>query len=329
MRKKMTNVTYSEVDENAMDVKIDDFCQRLGLEILSRGTRETIHLGTLNINRPGLQLAGYYDRFVYERVQVIGEQETAYLMSMTPENRLAACDKLMGYEIPCLVVSSALEPCGELLECARKHDRVLLRSSRRSTMLINELSIYLNQLIAPTETVHGVLMDLYGVGVLLIGSSGIGKSETALELVQRGHRLVADDAVCIKRVSDRLVGAAPAVIRHFMELRGVGIIDIRQMYGAGAVKLTKAIDLVIKMETWDQEKEYDRLGNFNEKHTILGLELPMHTVPVRPGRNLAVIMEAAARNHRLKSMGVDTLAELDNRMKNPELLDDVEIFLEY
>lgn len=316
--KKMAKIAYREVEENEVDVKIDEFCQQLNLQVIHKGDRESMHISTFNINRPGLQLAGYYEHFGVSRVQVIGEAETAYLKSMTDEARYAACDKLLSYDFPCLVLSSNLDPCEEMLACAQKYNRILLKSSLRSTIFINELSIYLNRLLAPTQTVHGVLMDLYGVGVLIIGSSSIGKSETALELISRGHRLVADDAVCIKRVSDRLLGASPSIIRHFMELRGIGIIDVRQMYGVGAVKLTKAIDLVIKLEMWDEEKEYDRLGNVEEVHNILDVELPMHTVPIKPGRNLAIILEAAARNYRLKSMGFDTLAELNSRMESRE-----------
>lgn len=324
---KMTNISHREVEENARDVRIEDFCRHMALEVLHGGNRESIHFSTFNINRPGLQLAGYYEHFGYERVQVLGEQETAYLKSMSEETRKQACERLCTYDIPCLILCAAQEPCGELLASAKAHDRVVLRSTQRTTMFMNELSIYLNRLLAPTQTVHGVLMDLYGVGVLIIGKSSIGKSETALELIQRGHRLVADDAVCIKRVSDRLLGASPGVIRYFMELRGVGIIDVRQMYGTGAVRLTKSIDLVIQLETWDEQKEYDRLGN-KEVYNFLEVELPMHTVPVKPGRNLAVILEAAARNYRLKSMGFDTLAELDSRMKNRDDGDDIDLFLE-
>ena len=158
-------------------------------------------------------------------------------------------------------------------------------------------------------------MDIYGVGTLLVGKSSIGKSETALELIQRNHRLVADDAVSIKRVSDRLIGSSPSIIRYFMEVRGIGIIDVKQMYGTGAVKLTKTIDMVVKLETWDEEKEYDRMGDVRETYTILDVELPMYTIPVKPGRNLAAILEVAARNHRLKDMGYDTLAELDSRIR--------------
>lgn len=326
---KMTKISHREVEENAMDMKIDDFCRQLGLEILHKGdNKDTIHFSTFNINRPGLQLADYYEHFGYERVQILGEQEMAYLKSMNAESRMRACERLFGYDFPCMVVCAALEPCQELLVCAEKYNRVILRSRQRTTMFMNELSIFLNRLLAPTQTIHGVLMDLYGVGVLIIGKSSIGKSETALELIQRGHRLVADDAVCIKRVSDRLMGASPGVIRYFMELRGVGIIDVRQMYGSGAVKLTTDIDLVVKLETWDEEKEYDRLGNIKEVYNILEVELPMCTVPVKPGRNLAVILEAAARSYRLKSMGFDTLAELDARMKSHDQDEDMDLFLD-
>lgn len=326
--KNMTKISHREVDENATDVRLEDFCRRLGLEVLHKGSKDTIHFSTFNINRPGLLLADYYEHFGYERVQILGEQETAYLKSMDAERRMRACTRLLSFDIPCLVICADLTPCDELMECARKFNRVVLSSHQRTTMFMNELSIYLNKLLAPTQTLHGVLMDLYGVGVLIIGKSSIGKSETALELIQRGHRLVADDAVCVKRVSDRLVGAAPAVIRYFMELRGVGIVDVRQMYGAGAIKLTTTIDMVVKLETWDEEKEYDRLGNVKESYNILEVELPMHTVPVKPGRNLAVIMEAAARNYRLKSLGFDTLAELDARMKDTDRNEDAELFLE-
>ena len=325
---KMTKISHREVEESATDIKVDDFCRGLGLEVLHRGSRDSIHFSTFNINRPGLQLADFYDHFGYERVQVFGEQETAYLAGMPADERMRICEKLFSYEIPCVVISSALKPSEELLTCARKYDRLVLRRKQRTTRFINELSILLNRLLAPTETIHGVLMDLYGVGVLIIGKSSVGKSETALELIQRGHRLVVDDAVCIKRVSDHLIGVAPGVIRYFMELRGVGIIDVRQMYGVGSVKLTKAIDLVIRLETWDEEKEYDRLGNKREVYNILEVELPMHTVPVKPGRNLAIILEAAARNYRLKSMGVDTIAELDHRMRTHDEEEDFELFLD-
>lgn len=311
----MASVKNKEIDENEMDVKVEDFAAKLNLEVLHRGEKGYMHISTFNINRPGLQLAGYYQHFGQERVQVLGEMEMAFLKQLEPVKRMQAVERLFKYDFPCMVISTGGEPCEEIMQCADKYDRVVLRSSLRTTMIMNELSIFLNELLAPTETIHGVLLDLYGVGVLLVGKSSVGKSETALELVQRNHRLVADDAVCIKRVSDRLVGTSPSIIRYFMEVRGIGIVDVRQLYGAGAVKLTKVIDMVVKLETWDEEKEYDRLGNVKETYTILGMDMPMYTVPVKSGRNLAVILEVAARNHRLKDMGYDTLKELDERIK--------------
>lgn len=312
----MSAINNVEIEENEMDVKVDDFAEKLNLEVLHRGEKGYMHISTFNINRPGLQLAGYYQHFGQERVQVMGEMEMAFLKQLTPEKRMKAVERLFKYDFPCLVISTGAEPCEEIMRCADVYDKVVLRSKLRTTMIMNELSIFLNELLAPTQTIHGVLLDLYGVGVLLVGKSSVGKSETALELVQRNHRLVADDAVCIKRVSDRLIGTSPSIIRYFMEVRGIGIVDVRQLYGAGAVKLTKVIDMVVKLESWDEEKEYDRLGNVKEYYTILGMDMPMYTVPVKSGRNLAVILEVAARNHRLKDMGYDTLKELDERMKS-------------
>ena len=309
-------VQKGEIEENEIDISVEDFCKRLNLEVLHKGSRKFMHISTFNVNRPGLQFAGYYQHFSSERIQVIGEMETTYLKTLDDVRRMRAVEELFRHDFPCLVISTVLDPAEELMICAEKYDRVVLRSPLRSTMLMNELSIFLNELLAPTETIHGVLMDLYGVGVLMIGKSSVGKSEPALELIQRNHRLVADDAVSIKRVSDRLIGTSPSIIRYFMEVRGIGIIDVRQMYGAGAVKLTKVIDIVVKLETWDEEKEYDRLGNVQEYYTILDTQLPLYTIPVKPGRNLAAILEVAARNHRLKDMGYDTLTELDSRIRN-------------
>ncbi|MFR1565259.1 MAG: HPr(Ser) kinase/phosphatase [Christensenellales bacterium] len=310
----MAKLKLTELQENETDVKIKDFTERLNLEILCRGKKRAMHIATFNINRPGLQLAGYYEHFSAERVQVIGEQEMSYLRHMTAEERMVACDNLCKFDFPCLVLTTVLEPVPELMTAAEKYGRNVFRSSLRTTAFMNEISIYLNELLAPTETVHGVLVDLFGVGVLIVGSSSIGKSETALELLQRGHRLVADDAVCVKRISDKLVGTAPANIRHFMELRGIGIIDIRAMYGAGAIRTTKVVDLVVKLESWDENKQYDRLGDEVNYYTLLETELPMYVIPVKPGRNLSVILEVVARNHRLKSMGFNALDELQNRI---------------
>ncbi len=192
-------------------------------------------------------------------------------------------------------------------------------SELRTTGFINELSIYLNEILAPTIVMHGVLVDIIGVGVLITGKSSVGKSETALELIKRGHRLVADDAVCIKRISDRLIGESPETTRHFMEIRGIGLIDVRAMYGASAIRTRKVIDIVVQLEDWDPDKEYDRLGDERETVEILQMPLKKYTVPVKPGRNLAAILEVAARSFRLETMGINALDELRNRMKNRSL----------
>lgn len=294
-------------------VKLIDFAKKLDLEIIYQG-KEYITLSTININRPGIQLTGFYTHFGADRVQIMGEMEFAYLKSLTEEQRYESLDKYFSYPLPCLIISTNLEPLKEMVELVQKHQIPLLRSKQRTTFIFNDISTYLNDLLAPTITMHGVLIDMYGVGVLITGQSGIGKSENALELVQRGHRLVADDAVVIRRVNDRLIGSSPENIRYFMEVRGIGIIDVRNMYGVGAVKRTKVIDMVVHLEKWDDKKDYDRLGSSTEEIDILDHKLPRIVVPVKPGRNVAVILEVAARDHRLKSMGFSALDELNKRM---------------
>ncbi|MCL2061568.1 MAG: HPr(Ser) kinase/phosphatase [Firmicutes bacterium] len=316
MDTKLTKIKQHALPEKQADVCIDEFCKRLGLRILCRGRSDTLRITTFNINRPGLLLSGFNEYFPEGRIQVIGEQETAYIKTLPPSESIKAIDRLFQKKFPCVIVSSGIMPKKHIIDSAEKYGCVVLASDLRSTMIINEISIYLNELLAPEEAIHGGLMDIYGVGVLIIGKSSVGKSETALELLQRGHRLIADDAVCCKRVADRLVGACPGVIRYFLEVRGLGIIDVRSMYGAGSVLASKEIDLVIALEEWNIKKSYNRLGDEREVYNILGIELPMHTVPVKTGRNLAVILEAAARNYRLKSMGYDALGDLNERLEN-------------
>lgn len=305
----------SEIEESVCEVDIDEFAERMELEIIYCGDNRKIRFSTFNISRPGLQLAGYYKHFSTERVQVIGEMETAYLEQMTHQARKTACETFLKEPIPCLILTTVVPPCDELIAAAKKYNRVLLSSKLRTTMFVNKLSLYLNELLAPSCTIHGVLMDLYGVGVLVMGESGIGKSETALALVERGHRLVADDAVTISRIGDRLDGKSPDVIRYFLELRGIGIIDVKAMYGAGAVQLVKTIDMVVRLEAWSDKSTYNRLGAPEEKYSILGVEKPMYVIPVKPGRNLAVILEAAARTHRLNDLGFSAVDELNERLR--------------
>ncbi len=305
-----------EIEETECDVAIDEFAKRMELDVIYRGDSESIHFSTFNISRPGLQLAGYYKHFSAERVQVLGEMETAYLQQMTHDARKTACETLMKQPVPCFIITATQPPCDELLSAVKKFDRVLFGSKLRTTMFVNNLSLYLNELLAPSQTIHGVLMDLYGVGVLVIGESGIGKSETALSLIERGHMLVADDAVTITRVGDKLIGTSPEVIRYFMEVRGIGIIDVKAMYGAGAVQLEKTIDMVVKLEAWNDKTQYNRMGSADEYHTVLGVKKPLSVIPVKPGRNLAVILEAAARTHRLNDLGFSAADELNERLRN-------------
>lgn len=306
---------HAEIEETVKDVDIFEFADRMDLEILYRGDNRRIHFCTFNISRPGLQLAGYYKHFSAERVQVIGEMEMTYLLQMTHQARKTACEEFFKNPIPCLILTTATPPCEELLSAAKKFDRVVLISKLRTTMFVNKLSLYLNELLAPAVTIHAVLMDLYGVGVLVMGESGIGKSETALELIGRGHRLVADDAVTITRIGDRLDGTSPEVIRYFMEVRGIGIIDVKAMYGAGAVQLVKSIDMIVRLEEWNDKATYNRLGTPDEKYDILGVKKPLYVVPVKPGRNLAIILEAAARTHRLNDLGFSAMDELNERLR--------------
>ncbi len=286
-------------------VKLRNIVEEHKLQILHASRDyDTATLNTADVNRPAMQLTGFYNYFDPRRLQIIGRVESTYLDSLTPEARYRAIETFMQYDIAALVICHGVPAFPECIELAEKYDRnVFITAEDTSTFqanVINSLQHYL----APRTQVHGVLVEIYGEGVLLMGNSGIGKSETALELIKRGHRLVADDAVEIKRVSkSHLVGSAPEMIRYYMELRGIGVINVRHIYGVGAVKPEGNIDLVVKMEPWVEGKMYDRLGIIDETEEILGVDLPCVTIPVRPGRNLAVIMELAAMNNRQKKMG--------------------------
>jgi len=296
-------------------ISIDKFAEDLKLEMIDKNGHEYIDIDTAEVTRPGLQLAGFFDYFASNRVQVIGKVEMSYLAKMDSAGRYDALNKYFEYRMPCTIISQDLTPFDEMLATAKAHRRVLLYSPLYQTSKLEQVLInYLNRTLAPSMTRHGVLMDIYGVGILITGDSGMGKSETALELIQRGHRLVSDDAVLIRRVSEgRLVGEAPEVIRHFMEIRGIGIINIGNMYGVSAVIHSKSVDIVIHLELWDEKKEYDRLGINDESVDILGVKLPKITVPVRPGRNISIIVEIAARNFRLHALGYNALEELYER----------------
>ena len=296
-------------------ISAQDFAESLELEVLVPSTVKEWDLKTTDLNRPGLQFTGYYDYFAYERPQVIGKTEMAYLASLSPETQRERLERYFSYPIPCIVIARGMDCPAMLFEAASAHNVPIYRTQDVTTRLTASMINFLNNRLAPRVTRHGVLVDVFGVGVLLTGESGVGKSECALELIKRGHQLVADDVVDICRVNDnRLVGEAPEMIRHFMEIRGLGIIDIRTMYGIGSVIPSKSIDIVIHLELWRENKEYDRLGLAEEFITILGVKRPHIVMPVRPGRNLAIIVEVAARNWRLKRMGYNAAAELDKRL---------------
>ncbi|MDD3214693.1 MAG: HPr(Ser) kinase/phosphatase [Eubacteriales bacterium] len=296
-------------------IKTADFIKNLDLEVLSASSKDEMDITSTDLNRPGMQFFGFYEYFAYERPQVIGKVEMTYLESLDPEKRRSILEVYMQYKLPCIVVCWGMIPPRELLELAKQHDIPVFQSNAKTTKFSLQAIMYLNRSLAPHVTRHGVLVDVYGVGVLLTGESGVGKSEAALELVKRGHQLVADDVVDICRVADdRLIGEAPEMVRHFMEIRGIGIIDIRALYGVGSVIISKSIDMVIHMEKWDQSKEYDRLGLTEETVTILGVKVPYQIMPVRPGRNLAIIIEVASRNLSLKRLGYSAAHELDRRL---------------
>ena len=272
-----------------------------------------------DVNRPALQLAGFFDYFDPTRLQIIGKVEHTYLEKMEEEARDQCIERLLSYkEIPCIVICrEEIYPFPKMLECAEKNGIPIFKTNDSTTSFVAEVNRWLHVELAPRISMHGVLVDIYGEGVLITGESGIGKSETALELVRRGHRLVADDAVEIKRVSGTtLLGSAPEVIRHFIEVRGIGIVDIKQIFGVGSVKEMKNIDLIIKLELWDQKKQYDRLGLSNESTEILGINVVSHAIPIRPGRNLAIICETAAVNFRQKKMGYNAAEALNERVMN-------------
>jgi len=296
-------------------IKVKDFCQKLQLELLNTVDVAEMDIEVVDVNRPGMQFCNFYEYFAYERPQVIGKVEMTYLETMEPDKRRETLEKYMSYQLPCIVVCWGMRVPQELLEIATGRNIPVFRSQEQTTRFTFKAINYLNRELAPHVTRHGVLVDVHGVGILITGESGVGKSEVALELVRRGHQLCADDVVDICRVSEnRLVGECPEMVRHFMEIRGIGLIDIRAMYGIGAVIRSKSIDLVVHLEHWDSKKEYDRLGLNEETTSILDVKVPYLVMPVRPGRNLAIIVEVAARNHSLKRMGYSAAKEMDRRL---------------
>ena len=298
-------------------VTITELIEKLGLRNMTMELdTDAIVLVHPDVNRPALQLTGFFDHFDKDRVQIIGYVEQAYLDKLTPERRHEVYDALISSQIPCLLYSRGMMPDEDVLDLCNHYEVPCMVSEKTTSDLMAEIIRWLNVKLAPMISIHGVLVDVFGEGVLIMGESGIGKSEAALELIKRGHRLVSDDVVEIRRVSDEtLIGSAPDITRHFIELRGIGIIDVKTLFGVESVKDTQAIDMVIKLEEWDREKEYDRLGMEDQYTEFLGNKVVCHSIPIRPGRNLAIIVESAAVNYRQKKMGYNAARELYNRVQ--------------
>lgn len=300
-------------------VPLKKLIKEFGLEeVYMPENGEDIMIESADVNRPGINLTGYMEYFDKTRIQIFGISEIEYLKTLPIEERKDRLFKLFSMKFPAVVVSRGLDICDSILDAATQNEVAVLRTGETTSAFLSGIISYLNVELAPRITRHGVLIEAYGEGVLLLGESGVGKSETAIELVKRGHRLIADDAVEIRRVSNRtLVGSSPENIRHFLELRGVGIINARRLFGMGSVKITEKIDMIVKLELWDSEKEYDRMGMENEYATILGIQVPCITIPVKPGRNLAIILEVAAMNNRQKKMGYNAAQELMQNLGMP------------
>ena len=312
-------------------VPLSQIAEALNLtEVYVAENYKETNISTVEINRPGLELTGYLEFFDNKRIQVLGNTEFSYLGRYGPEAQKMVIDSIFSFGPPAVIICRDIEPSNAILESAKLHKVSIFSTPQSTSDLTASLVQYLNKELAPRITRHGVLVEVYGEGCLLTGDSGVGKSETAIELIKRGHRLVADDAVEIRRTAQTtLYGQSPENIRHFIELRGIGIINARKLFGMGAIKLQEKIDMVINLEQWDSAKVYDRMGLDNEYMKILGVEVPTLTIPVKPGRNLAVILEVAAMNNRMKKMGYnaakDLLHQLGIDSDSEEIMSDLNI----
>ncbi len=304
---------------SSFSVPLSKIIKEFSLEVIYMSdVDDEVMIHSADVNRPGLNLTGFFEYFDSSRIQIMGRMEFAYLENLSEEDRREHIFAMFQLKFPAVVITRGLEVFPEIIEAAKENHIVVLRTPESTSSFLAGVIAFLNVELAPRVTRHGVLIEIYGEGVLLLGDSGVGKSETAIELVKRGHRLVADDAVEIRRVSNKsLVGSSPENIRHFLELRGIGIINARRLFGMGSIKITEKIDMIVKMELWDPEKIYDRMGMENEYATILGIKVPCHTIPVKPGRNLAIILEVAAMNNRQKKMGYNAAKELMQNLGMP------------
>ena len=302
---------------------VDTYCvplttlvKEFHLEVAYEATDyHSIRLTVEDVARPGLQLAGYFDHFEPMRLQVMGNVEASYLQKLSESERAITFDRFFSYKFPALLIARHIQPDPECLRMAKKHNVTLLRSAEATSTIVSAIITYLKAALAPRLTRHGVLMEVYGEGLLLVGDSGIGKSEAAVELLKRGHRLIADDAVEIKKIAENsLIGTAPELIRNYVELRGIGIINVAKLFGMGAVKAENQINLVVNIVPWNTHQVYDRLGLEEQYMEILGVNIPMITIPITPGRNLAVILEVAAMNNRQRNMGYNAALEFTQQI---------------
>jgi HPr kinase/phosphorylase len=295
--------------------KVADLVKQFNLEVVCGEGYLNRPIMTADLYRPGLEIAGFFEYYPQDRVQMLGKTEVTFVEMLSEKLSKERFTNLCHEDTPCIIISRGLEAPEALVEVAKEHHVPVLRSNVATTILASRITGHLENLLAPQTTIHGVLVDVYGVGMLITGTSGVGKSETALELVKRGHRLIADDAVEIRQTTDNvLYGTAPDLIKHLLEIRGVGIINVMTLFGAGAVRNSKRVTLVVKLENWQQDKQYDRLGLDEVTTRILDTEVPLATIPVRPGRNLAVILEVAAMNYRLKRMGYNAALQFTNKL---------------
>ncbi|MEE0410743.1 MAG: HPr(Ser) kinase/phosphatase [Clostridia bacterium] len=302
--------------ENKSRLPLSKFIENFKLEVIYQPkSLDDVYITTLELSRPGLQLVGYYEFFDNSRLQIMGKAEFTYLEHFSPEERIKHLEGFFKLGFPALIITRGLQIFPEMADFSEKYNVPLLRCDHGTSRFMSMAIRYLSEQLAPCKTRHGVLCEIYGEGILIMGESGVGKSEAAIELVKRGHRLVADDAVEIRKISDSaLIGSAPKIIRHFVEVRGIGIIDVKEIFGMGAIKDEQQIDMVIHLEPWEKGKQYDRLGMIDEYTNIMGINVPSITIPVKLGRNIAVIVEVAAMNNRQKKMGYNAAVELNERI---------------
>lgn len=298
-----------------MSLKLKDIVEKFGLEIIYKSSdyeKKTIE--NSEMNRPGLQLCGYFNKFIEKRIQFIGTQEWYYLNSLSAEDRYESLKLLFQYDIPCIIFTRQNTVYEDAIKLAKEYDISILKNYEQTSKIMSKITTFIDEELAPSTRLHGVLLDVYGVGVLIKGRSGIGKSETALDLITQGSRLISDDSVIVKQIDNKLKGTSPKITKHFMEIRGVGIIDVQKMFGVGYVMEEKNLDMIVNLEDWDESKEYDRLGLEDKYENILGIDVVTYNVPVKPGRHTALIIDVATKNYKQKKMGYNPAEVLNDRI---------------